>query len=313
METFVHIVDGGSLTAAADALDVSQPSVVRLLASLERSLGVRLLNRTTRRMALTEEGRDFYERCKRILAEVEEASAAAGSRHGMPSGELRVTSSTLFGRLHVAPLVAEFVRKYPGVSIDLMLVDRVVNLLDEGLDVGVRIADLPDSSLVAVPVGEVRRVVCASPVYLARAGTPVTPQDLRSRACIRFSGLGSVHDWTFRHDGRRRVIPVTGPLSGNQADALIEACADGLGLGMFLSYQVASLVAQKRLTLVLAEFWPAAVPVSVVYPHAKLLPARTRLFVDWLRERLPARIGLLPFPRGSRRKAVKTSRDAPAS
>lgn len=308
METFVRIVDGGSLTAAAEALDVSQPSVVRLLASLERSLGVRLLNRTTRRIALTDEGRDFYERCQRILAEVEEATAAAGSRHGTPRGELRVTSSTLFGRLHVAPLAAGFAREHPGVSIHLMLVDRVVNLLDEGLDVGVRIADLPDSSLVAVPVGEVRRVVCASPGYLARAGTPKTLQDLRAHACIRFSGLGPLHEWTFRHDGRKFVVPVTGPLSGNQADALIEACAEGLGVGMFLSYQVAALVAQGRLKLLLAEFWPAAVPVSVVYPHAKLLPARTRLFVDWLRERLPARIAPWPVPPTPRREPAPTKR-----
>lgn len=308
MKTFVRIVDGGSLTAAAEALDVSQPSVVRLLASLEGSLGVRLLNRTTRRIALTDEGRDFYERCQRILAEVEEATAAAGSRHATPRGELRVTSSTLFGRLHVAPLAAEFARKHPGVSIDLMLVDRVVNLLDEGLDVGVRIADLPDSSLVAMPVGEVRRVACASPAYLARAGTPVTPQDLRTHNCVRFSGLGPVHEWTFRRDGRRLVVPVTGPLSGNQADPLIEACAEGLGVGMFLSYQVAALVAQGRLKLLLAEFWPAAVPVSVVYPHAKLLPARTRLFVDWLRERLPARIAPLPAPPAPRRKSARTKR-----
>ena len=156
-------MDEGSLTAAADALDVSHPSVVRLLASLERALGARLLNRTTRRMALTMEGRDFYERCKRILAEVEEASAVVGSGQGVPRGELRVTAPTLFGRLHVAPLAMGRVRHYSGVSVDLMLVDRVVNLVDEGLDVGVRIADLPDSSLIAVPLGEVRRwCVCAS-------------------------------------------------------------------------------------------------------------------------------------------------------
>ena len=292
MATFVRIVDGGSLTAAAGALDVSGPSVVRLLAALERELDVRLLNRTTRRIALTDEGRDYYERCKRILAEVEEAEAAAGNRRGAPRGELRVTAPVLFGRLHVAPLAAEFVRRHDGVSIDLLLVDRFVNLLDEGVDAGVRIADLPDSSLVAVPVGELRRVVCASPQYLARAGTPRTPQDLRTHACVRFAGLGASHEWVFRDGGRKVVVPVTGPLSGNQADPLVEACADGLGVGMFLSYQVADHVAAGRLRLVLADYWPPPVPVSVVYPHAKLLPARTRLFVDWLRERLPARIAL---------------------
>jgi DNA-binding transcriptional LysR family regulator len=290
MATFVRIVESGSLTAAADALGVSGPSVVRLLASLERSLDVRLLNRTTRRIALTDEGRDYFERCKRILAEVEEAEAAAGNRRGAARGELRVTAPALFGRMHVAPLAAEFVARHAGVSIDLLFVDRVVSLLEEGLDAGVRIADLPDSSLVAIPVGEVRWVVCASPRYLARAGTPKTPQELRTHACIRFGGVGATHEWTLQEAGRKLAVPVRGPLAGNQADALLEACADGLGIGMFLSYQVAPLVAAGRLKLLLADYWPPPVPVSVVYPHAKLLPARTRLFVDWLRERLPRRI-----------------------
>jgi DNA-binding transcriptional LysR family regulator len=310
MATFVRIVEGGSLTAAAAALDVSAPSVVRLLASLERSLDVRLLNRTTRRIALTGEGRDYYERCKRILAEVEEAEAAAGNRRGAPRGELRVTAPVLFGRMHFAPLAGEFTRRHRGVSIDLLLVDRVVNLLDEGLDVGVRIAELPDSSLVAAPVGELRRVVCASPRYLARAGTPRTPQDLRGHACIRFAGLGATHEWRFR-DGTRQVdVPVSGPLSGNQADALVEACGDGLGVGMFLSYQVAPLVAAGRLKLLLADYWPPPVPVSIVYPHAKLLPARTRLFVDWMRERLPARIGS-GVPAKARARRASTPQSTP--
>ncbi|HLB14791.1 MAG TPA: LysR family transcriptional regulator [Burkholderiales bacterium] len=290
MATFVRIVESGSLTAAAGALDVSGPSVVRLLASLERSLDVRLLNRTTRRMALTEEGRDYFERCKRILAEVAEAEAAAGNRRGAARGELRVTAPVLFGRMHVAPLAAGFVARHDGVSVDLLFVDRVVNLLEEGLDAGVRIADLPDSSLVAIPVGEVGRVVCASPKYLARAGTPRTPQALRAHACIRFGGLGAMDQWTFREADRKLAVPVRGPLAGNQADALLEACAGGLGIGMFLSYQVAPLVAAGRLKLLLADYWPLPVPVSVVYPHAKLLPARTRLFVDWVRERLPGRL-----------------------
>jgi DNA-binding transcriptional LysR family regulator len=241
-------------------------------------------------MALTEEGRDYFERCKRILAEVAEAEAAAGNRRGAARGELRVTAPALFGRMHVAPLAAEFVARHEGVSVDLLFVDRVVNLLEEGLDAGVRIADLPDSSLVAIPVGEVGRVVCASPKYLARAGTPKTPQELRAHACIRFAGLGATHEWTFQEGGRKLTVPVRGPLAGNQADALVEACAGGLGIGMFLSYQAAPLVAAGRLKLLLADYWPPPVPVSVVYPHAKLLPARTRLFVDWLRERLPRRI-----------------------
>jgi DNA-binding transcriptional LysR family regulator len=292
MATFVRIVDSGSLTAAADALEVSGPSVVRLLASLERALDVRLLNRTTRRIALTDEGRDYYERCKRILAEVEEAEAVAGTRRGAPRGLLRVTAPVLFGRMHVAPLAAAFVQAHSGVAVDFLLVDRVVNLLEEGLDLGVRIGALADSTLVAVAVGEVRRVLCASPGYLARAGTPREPRDLRAHACLRFAGLESTDEWTFFAAGRRVAVRVAGPLSGNQAEPLLDACADGLGIGNFLSYQVAPLVAAGRLKLVLADWSPPPVPVSVVYPHAKLLPARTRLFVDWLRTRLPPRLAV---------------------
>lgn len=302
MDTFVRIVETGSLTAAADALDVSGPSVVRLLAGLERALDVRLLNRTTRRIALTDEGRDYYERCKRILAEVEEAEAAAGNRRGAPRGLVRVTAPVLFGRMHVTPLAAAFVRAHPGVTVDFLLVDRVVNLLEEGLDLGVRIGALADSALVAVPLGEVRRVLCASPVYLARAGTPRDPRELRAHDCLRFGGLGSTDEWTFFDAGRRVAVRVEGPLSGNQAEPLVDACADGLGIGMFLSYQVAPLVAAGRLEVLLAAWCPPPVPVSVVYPHAKLLPARTRLFVDWLRERLPGRLAV------TRRTTGKTRR-----
>ena len=287
--TFVRIVEAGSLTAAAAAQHLSGPAVVRQLASLERVLDVRLLNRTTRRIALTEEGREYYERCKRILAELDEADAAAGKRRAALRGELRVTAPVLFGRMHVAPLAAAFARRYPDLAIDLLLVDRVVNLLEEGLDVGVRIGMLADSSLVAVPLGEVRRVICASPRYLARA-------------CLRFAGLGSTREWTFRNGAGRLTVPVRGPLSANHADVLIEACVDGLGIGNFLSYQVAPLVASGRLVLLLEDDLPAPVAVSILYPHARLLPARTRRFVDWLREQVPQRIALRPPRRRGRQR-----------
>jgi DNA-binding transcriptional LysR family regulator len=298
MDTFVQIVESGSLTAAADALDVSAPSVVRLLASLERSLDVRLLNRTTRRIALTDEGREYYERCKRILAEVEEAEAAAGNRRAAPRGTLRVTAPVLFGRMHVAPLAAAFARALAAVAIDLLLNDRVVNLLEEGLDLGVRIGALADSALVAVPVGgAARRARARIP---GAGGAPEDPRALRRHApALRR------HRPDARVDvrrGRPAFVPVAGPLSSNQAEPLVEACADGLGVGMFLSYQVAPLVAAGRLKLLLAEWCPPPVPVSVVYPHAKLLPARTRLCVDWLRARLPARLAVSPRTSGRTRR-----------
>ena len=189
MQTFVRIVEGGSLTAAAESMRVSLPSVVRGLAALEQSLDVRLLNRTTRRLALTDEGREYYERAKRVLADVDEAEAALSARRTQPKGRLRVTASVLFGRLHVAPAVSAFVVRHPAVSVELVLLDRPVDLIEEGIDLGVRIGALPDSSLVAVPVGETRRVVCASPAYLERHGAPAEPGDLAAHRCIGFTGL----------------------------------------------------------------------------------------------------------------------------
>ena len=187
MATFVRIVDRGSLTAAAESLRTSLPSVVRTLAALEATLDVRLLNRTTRRMALTDEGREYYARCQRVLADVDDAEAALSARRAAPKGRLRVTAPVMFGRMHVAPVITEFVGKYPAVRVELILLDRVVDLVEEGLDVAVRIGHLPDSSLVALPIGETRRVVCASPAYLKRAGTPVALADLAAHRCMTTS------------------------------------------------------------------------------------------------------------------------------
>jgi len=198
METFVQIVDKGSLTAAADALDTSLPSVVRVLASLERHLQVRLLNRTTRRMHLTDEGARFLERCRAILSQVREAEAALGSRGGEPQGKLAITAPVVFGRRYITPIVNAFVRRYPKVNIDLLLVDRFTNLVEEGLDVAVRVGELPDSSLVAVPVGQARRVICASPDYLRRQGKPRVPQDVAAHRCVRFTGVAPRDEWDFR-------------------------------------------------------------------------------------------------------------------
>ena len=278
METFVRIVDRGSLTAAAEALESSLPSVVRTLAALERELGVTLLNRTTRRIALTDEGREYYERCRRLLAGVEEAEAALSARRAAPRGRLRVTAPVLFGRLHVAPLTTEFIGRYAAVQLDLLLLDRVVDLLEEGVDVAVRIGRMPDSSLVAVPVGETRRVLCASPAYLKRAGRPKSPGELARHRCVSFSGLG----WT---DGASVV------LATNQIDVALDACLAGVGIGQFLGYQVHALLDAGRLERVLAEVEPAPLPVQVAYPQARLLSANVRAFVDWmvprLRKRLP--------------------------
>ena len=285
MQTFVDIVDGGSLTAAAAARGSSLPSVVRALAGLEAALGVRLLNRTTRRSSLTDEGREYYERCKGVLAEVDEAEAALSARRRAPKGRLRITASVLFGRLRVAPVAADFLAKHPALQIDLLLLDRVVDLVDEGIDVGVRIGALPESSLIALRVGETRRVVCASPAYLKRAGVPKTPVELKQHRTLGFTGLSADHVWTFGDRPAQRVA-LRPALTTNQIDVAIDACASGAGCARFLCYQVQSLLAERKLVRVLREFEPPALPIQLVYPHARLLSSNVRAFVDFAAPRL---------------------------
>jgi DNA-binding transcriptional LysR family regulator len=280
METFIRIVDRGSLTAAAAALDTSLPSVVRALAALERELGVRLLNRTTRRIHLTDEGAQYLERCRAILSAVQETEAAFTSGRAEPQGRLAVTAAVLFGRRYVAPIVSDFLRRHPKVSAELLFVDRLVNLIEEGMDVAVRIARLPDSSLVAIPVGKVRRVVCASPEYLRRRGTPRTPQDLREHDCIRHTGNARRADWQFRVGRRAVAVPVNAVLSCSDIDSSLDACVSGHGLGMFLSYQTAAYRREKKLAYLLEEFETEPVPVQVVYAQSRLVTGTVRAFVD---------------------------------
>jgi len=291
MATFVRIVDGGSLTAAAATLQTSLPSVVRTLAALEAALGVRLLHRTTRRIALTDEGREYYERCKRVLADVDEAESALTARRRVPRGRLRVTAPVLFGRMHVAPVVTEFLVKHPAVQVELMLLDRVIDLVEEGIDAGVRIGRLPDSSLVAIPVGQTRRVVCASPAYLRHAGTPRSPDELAAHRCVSFVGLTPGNEWTFAAaaSGDRGIrTPVIPALATNQVDAALDACVRGVGLGQFLCYQVQALQDSGKLKRVLREHESAPLPIQVIYAHARLLSSNVRAFVDWTVPRLRA-------------------------
>lgn len=284
---FVRIADEGSLTKAARALDLSLPAVVRSLAALEAQLHVRLFNRTTRRIALTDEGRRYLDYARQILATLDEADRAVSSDLASPAGKLRVTAPVLFGQLHVAPAVTRFLRKHRLVQVELELLDRVVHLLDEGFDAGIRIGVLDDSSLVARHLGTVRRVVVASPAFLRRHGTPKQPQDLQALECVRLSGGGGAH-WSFHHDGKVVAVPVQGSLRCNHVQAVVDACVAGLGCGVFMSYQVDALVQQGQLRIVLDPFEPPPRPVSLVVPQARLLPARTRVFIDWMLRELRA-------------------------
>lgn len=288
MQVFVQIVESGSLTGAADALNVSLPSVVRSLAALERAVGVRLLNRTTRRSSLSDEGREYYERCRRVLSEVEAADAALSARRVEPKGRLRLTAPVMYGRMHVAPVVTEFAAKYPAVEVELLLLDRIVDLVEEGIDAAIRIARLPESSLVAIRVGETRRVLCAAPAYLRRAGTPQTPADLANHRCILFTGLTSDIEWSFGGEAPMRV-PIRPVLRTNQFDVALDAVLQGLGCGQFLCYQVEALMAKRKLQRILATFEPLPVPIQIVYPHARLLSPNVRAFVDIAVARLRGR------------------------
>lgn len=288
MATFVRIVDSGSLTAAAERLGTSSTSVVRSLSALERALGVRLLNRTTRRMALTDEGREYFERCRHLLLEVEAVEAALLARQINPAGRLVITAPVMFGRLHVAPEVTDFLATFPEVRVELLLLDRVVDLIDEGIDLAVRIGALPESSLVAVPLGTTRRILCASPDYLARHGLPSHPEELAGHRVIRIIGASGGLDWGGEGAAGRGALQDI--LATNHIDCAIDACLKGVGCGSFLAYQVREQIAAGRLIRLLRAYEPAALPVNFVYPHSRLLSSRVRAFIDraapQLREKL---------------------------
>jgi len=290
MRTFVAIVDGGSLTAAADALDRSQPAVVRSLAALEKHLGARLLQRTTRRMSLTPEGSDYLERCRQILSDVDEAERAVSQDEAELQGLVRVTAPVQFGQLHIAPLLTQFLQANPRITADLLLLDRNMDLVEEGIDVAVRIGRLPDSGLIALPVGELRQVVCASPALLAAVPEPQTPDDLAGLPCIRLQNLARSGTWTF-HDGFAAVnVRVRGPLSCNQIAAAVTACVNGAGFGQFLSYQVQEQLRSGTLKRVLERFEVKAIPVNVVYPGGRFATARQRALANFLRDELRERV-----------------------
>lgn len=283
MHTFVQIAEQGSLTRAADALGSSLPAVVRSLAALEAHLGARLFQRTTRRIALTDEGRRYLASAREVLLAADAADRALSDEARELAGHLTVTAPVLFGHMYVAPAIVRFMQQHPQIRCTVLLHDRSVNLLEEGIDVGIRISPLEDSSLVAQGLGTIRRVVVASPAWLrARGGVPAHPRELAHDTVVQGRVDGPAH-WTFHERGKAFNVPVTSRLAFNHLAPAIEACAAGMGLGMFFSYQVQGHVADGRLQTMLEDFEPPPRPVNVIYPHARLLPARTRAFVDWMR------------------------------
>lgn len=292
MEVFVAVADAGSLAGAAKGLRLSPPAVSRAIAALEERLGVRLFNRTTRSLSLTEAGVRFLDSSRRLLAEFAEAERAAAGETATPSGHLTITASVSFGRSHIAPVVLDFLRAQPRVSASLLLLDRVVNIVEEGIDVAVRIAHLADSTLIARPVGSVRRVLVAGPAYLAQRGKPEVPQDLKDHDIIAFTGLLPGREWRFVDGTGSASVTLAPRLEVNDAAASIAGAERGDGITIALSYMVSDALREGRLIPILDRFAPPAVPVQLVYPRGRSVAAKVRAFLDFAAPRLKATLAL---------------------
>jgi DNA-binding transcriptional LysR family regulator len=286
MEVFAAVVDAGSFAAAARRLRLSPAAVTRAVAALEDRLGVRLINRTTRSLSLTEPGLGFLTAVRRMLGDLEEAERLAAGTSGVPRGHLRVTAPVTFGRMHLMPVLAAFLGQQPLLTASLTVLDRVANLIEEGFDVAVRIAQLPDSTMVARRVGEVRRLLVATPAYLARRGTPGKPEELGAHDVVAFEGMFPGGAWRFERDGRPQSIELAPRLAVNDAAAAIAAAERGEGITGALSYMVEPQLAAGTLVPVLAELAPPPVPVQLVYPQSRLVAAKVRAFVDFAAPRL---------------------------
>jgi DNA-binding transcriptional LysR family regulator len=248
------------------------------------------MTRTTRHLTLTEPGRHYLESCRRILSEIEAAELALAGQHLEPRGEIAITAPAMFGRLHVVPIVVAFLEAFAPVTARLLLVDRVVDLIEEGLDVSVRIGVLPDSSLMATRVGGIRLVTCASPSYLAEHGTPATPQELAGHGCISFGSFSPAERWVYAGPAKSRWVPVHSRLSVNTADAAIEAARAGLGITRVLSYQAEASVAEDALRLILEDFEPEALPVNLLHREDRLPQAKVQRFIAFAAPRLRSQL-----------------------
>ncbi|MDA7946192.1 MAG: LysR family transcriptional regulator [Hyphomicrobiaceae bacterium] len=286
MSVFVAVAEQAGFAAAARRLNISPPSATRAVSDLEGRLGARLLHRTTRSVTLTEAGERYLEDCRRILAEVDAADRHAAGIHAEPRGLVTVTGSVVFGRQVITPILLELTDQYPDISISTLFVDRVVHLVDEGIDVAVRIAELPDSSLRAVRVGSVRRVLCSSPGYLEARGRPEKPSDLHDHDLLDFVNLARGRDWVFHHGDTTQAMRVSSRLRFNVADAAIAAALQDGGITRVLSYMIAPHVKSGALELLLEDYEPPPIPVHVVHKEAGQTSARVRAVVDFLAARL---------------------------
>jgi len=301
MSLVLAVAEAGSLSAAARAQKVPLATVSRKVSELEAHLQTKLFSRSSRALEPTDAGRSYIAAAKRILADVAEAERAASGEYTTPRGDLSVSSPVALGRLYLQPIVAKFLAAFPQVDVQLGLLDRAVSLLEEHIDVALRVGDLADSSLIAVRVGEIHRVVCASPAYLKSHGTPKSPDDLAGHDCISYAPLQSPTTWRFKRDQTAYVVPVRSRLVVSNLESACDAARAGVGVAVTLSYHVAESIKSGKLIPLLQDFQPPPRPVSFVYSPNRFMPVKLRAFLDFTVPRLRTRLGDLPkgvAPRG---------------
>jgi len=290
MTTLLAVVEAGSLSAASRKLGVPLPTVSRRVSELEAHLKTQLLNRSSRRITLTDAAKSYVQACRRILEDVDEAERVVSGEYRAPRGELAVTATMVFGRVHVIPVAAAFLKAYPDILLRLRLNDRIVNLQEEHFDLGIRIGVLPDSGIVARRVGSVRRVVCASPEYLTARGSPETPKDLADHDGICFTGFQDAESWDFPVNSSATSVAIRSRLMVDAAEAAVDAALAGAGIVRLFSYHVADAVKDGKLSILLEAFEPPPIPVNIVYLGGGLQPLKVRAFLDFAAPRLKARL-----------------------
>ena len=295
LRVFIAVADHGALAKAAGAMRSSPPAITRTLASLEERLGVRLFERTTRSLRLTEPGTKFLEDARRVLGDLDDAEQDLAGQSKIVSGNLAITTSFTFGRAILQPIVLDFIDANPQINVSMLLFDRVVDLIDEGFDLAVRIASLPDSSLVSKHVGDVTRMLVASPAYISKRGNPQTPDDLLLHAIIAQTALMPNREWRFSKAGKLARITLPARLEVNDAHACIDAAERGHGITIALSYMVKDAIRMGRLVPVLPEFAPPPVPVNFIYAQRRMLMPKVRAFIDFTAPRLNAALSVKPY------------------
>ena len=285
MHVFAKVVEVGSFAGAAERLDLSTSAVSRHIAQLETHLDARLLNRTTRRISLTDTGRAYYERCVQLLADLEETEALAGSQNATLRGTLRLTAAVSLGVSHLAPAIAAFSAQHPALGFDVMLSDRQVDLVEEGLDLAIRVGEVGSQNLIARTIGQARLMLCAAPAYLARHGTPQSPDELVGHACLTYAYSSDSNVWRFQRAGAQpQRVRINGPIHANSGPMLAELASQGMGITFAPDFILRPHVQAGRLLTVLGDWEPPPLPIWAVYPSRRHLSAKVRAFVPFLSE-----------------------------